>query len=149
VLYFFDTSTLIKRYHREPGTEAVLELFELREVERLTCTFCWVEAVAVLDKLCQRGSITRHGWELALSHLNKDIHMETIRLIDVTRRHMMRCQPLIIQHHLAAADALILACALDLVNEHPVFVCADVRSGFLRAAEACGLSTLNPLTPSA
>jgi len=133
-LYFFDTSALIKRYHQEAGTDVVLELFESPDAEVLSCAFCWVEAVAVLDKLCQRGTITRRGWELALSQLNKDIHMETVRLVDVTRRHMTACQPLIVQQHLAAADALILACALDLVAEHPLFVCADVRSGLLRAA---------------
>lgn len=148
MLYFFDTSAWVKRYHREAGTDAVLELFEALDAEWLTCTFCWVEAVAVLDKLSQRGIIARGGWELALSQLNKDVHMETIRLIDVTRRHVTMCQPLIIQHHLGAADALILACALDLKAVHPIFVCADTRSGLLRAAEASGLSTLNPLSPS-
>ena len=147
MLYFFDTSALIKRYHQEPGTDVVVEVFETRDAEWLTCTFCWVEAVAVLDRLCRRGTITRLGWELALSQLNKDIQMEMIRLMDVTRRHVMTCQPLVVQHHLTAADALILACALDLVAEHPLFVCADVRSGLLRATEACGLSTLNPLSP--
>jgi len=105
VLYVFDTSALIKRYHQEPGTDVVLELFAVHEAEWLACTFSWVEAIAVLDRLCQRGTITRSGWELALSHLNKDIQMETIRLIDVTRRHVMACQPLIVRHHLAAADA--------------------------------------------
>lgn len=147
MLYVFDTSALIKRYHQEPGTDVVLELFASHEAEWLTCTFCWVEAIAVLDRLCQRGTITRSGWELALSQLNKDVQMETIRVIDVTRRHVMACHPLIVRHHLTAADALILACSLDLVAEHPVFVCADIRSGLLRAAEACGLSTLNPLSP--
>jgi predicted nucleic acid-binding protein len=49
---------------------------------------------------------------------------------------------------LSGADAVILACALDLLPDSPIFVCADTRSGLLRAAEARGLSTLNPLSPA-
>ena len=51
------------------------------------------------------------------------------------------------EHALTSHDALILAAALDLRPFEIIFVCADARSGLLRAAEACGLSTLNPLSP--
>ena len=53
------------------------------------------------------------------------------------------------QFHLTAPDAIILATALHMAPHTPVFVCADTNSGLLHAAEGCGLSTLNPLTPPA
>ena len=62
-------------------------------------------------------------------------------------RHVFEAETLILEHHLSANDAIIPACVLDARDQQPVFVCADVHSGLLRAAETSGLSTLNPLSP--
>jgi predicted nucleic acid-binding protein len=106
-----------------------------------------VETIAVLTRRQRRGDISRTDCEAARFRLALDHSTGRVGIIDVEHRHIVSEHDLILRHPLSGTDAVILACALDLKDVSPIFVCADTRSGLLRAAEACGLSTLNPLSP--
>ena len=148
MLYFFDTSALVKRYHAEPGTVTVLECFHDPHNLLLICNLSLAELIAVLHRLFRRGQLPREAMEAARGQLMLDLLGGRLGVMDMQRHHVFEAEALIVDHHLSANDALILACALEARSQQPVFVCADTRSGLLRAAEACGLSTLNPLSPS-
>lgn len=148
MLYFLDTSALVKRYHAEPGTDTVLECFADPHNLLLICSLSLAELIAALYKLVRLGRLSRHAVEAARGQLMLDLLSGRIGVIDVQRRHVFEAEELIEGHALSANDAIILACAIEARAQQPVFVCADIRSGLLRAAEACGLSTLNPLSPS-
>jgi len=148
VLYFLDTSALVKRYHAEVGTATVLECFKDPHHLLLVCNLSLAESIAVLHKLFRRGELTRDGMDAARGQLMLDLLSGRLGVIDVQRRHVFEAETLILDYSLSANDAIILACLLDARAQQPVFVCADTRSGLLRAAEACGLSTLNPLSPA-
>ena len=147
MLYFFDTSALVKRYHAEPGTETVLECFRDPHHFLLICNLSIAELIAVLHRLFLRGQLTREAVYAARGQLMLDLLSGRLGVMDLQRHHIAEAEMLIVEHNLSANDAMILACLLDARAQQPVFVCADARSGFLRAAEACGLSTLNPLSP--
>jgi len=147
VLYFLDTSALVKRYHAEPGTETVLACFNDPHNFLLICNLSIAELIAALHRLARRGQITHNAQEAARGQLMLDLLSGRLGVVDVHRRHIFEAETLILEHDLSANDAIILACLLEARPQQPVFVCADVRSGLLRAAEACGLSTLNPLSP--
>ena len=148
MLYFFDTSALVKRYHAEEGTPTVLECFHDPHNLSVICNLSITELIAAVQKLFVRGQLTKEAAEAVRGHLMLDLLSGKIDVVDMQRRHVFEAEALIVQHNLSANDATILACALDARDQQPVFVCADVRSGLLRAAEACGLSTLNPLSPT-
>lgn len=147
MLYFLDTSALVKRYHVELGSPVVIGLFDDPTKQLAICDLSLVETLAVLARRRRRTEISEEDFDAARFRLALDINTEQVGVIDVERRHILVAHDLILQHPLSGTDAVILACALDLTEESPIFVCADVRSGLLRAAEAFGLSTLNPLSP--
>jgi predicted nucleic acid-binding protein len=148
VLYFFDTSALVKRYHEEPGTQTVVECFRDPHNLLLICNLSIAELIAALHKLERQGRLPHEAVEAARGQLMLDLLSAKLGVVDVQRHHVFEAETLILQHSLSANDAIILACLLEARAQQPVFVCADTRSGLLRAAEAHGLSTLNPLTPA-
>ena len=147
MLYFLDTSALVKRYHVELGSPMVIGLFDDPVNYLAICSLSLAETLAVLVRRRRRAEISEEDFDTARFRVALDISTERVGVIDVERRHILAAHDLILQHPLSGMDAVILACALDLTEDSPIFVCADVRSGLLRAAEACGLSTLNPLSP--
>ena len=147
MLYSLDTSALVKRYHVELGSPVVIELFDAPDAQLVICSLSLAETIAVLARRYRRNEISKEDFEAAKFRLALD-HSTGIGIIDVDRHHIVAAHDLILHHSLSGTDAVILACALDLRAESPIFVCADVRSGLLRADEASGLSTLNPLSPS-
>jgi hypothetical protein len=59
VLYFFDTSALVKRYHAEAGTPTVLDCFRDPHHLLLICNLSIAELIAALQRLFRRGE---DGW---------------------------------------------------------------------------------------
>jgi predicted nucleic acid-binding protein len=149
VLYVLDSSALVKRYHQESGSEVVTRLFEEPASLLLINTLSLSEVARALERLHQRGYYSVGDVRLALQRLYRDCWSGRIGVVDVTQPLIFEANELILTHRLSAPDAIILATALRVHSYHPVFVTADTRSGLLPAAAACGLSTLNPLTPPA
>jgi len=148
MLLFLDTSALVKRYRQEAGSETMGGLFDDHTNRCMASALSFAEAIGALTRAHRAGLIGQRELEEAVSGLYTDFASGRIEWVDVSQHHFMRCAALIVDYHLTANDALILASALELQHHTPVFVCADTRSGLLRAAEACGLSTLNPLSPA-
>jgi predicted nucleic acid-binding protein len=148
MLFFLDTSALLKRYRQEPGSETVERLFRDPTNLLLASALSFAEAVGALTRSHRVGLIGQRELEEAVSGLYTDFAAGRLEWIDISHHHLMRCAALIVDYQLTANDALILTAALELQRHVPVFVCADVRSGLLRAAESHGLSTLNPLSPT-
>jgi predicted nucleic acid-binding protein len=148
VLHFLDTSALVKRYRTERGSEVLDGLFQEQANTLLISALSIAETARALDTHVRRGEISVGDARLAIARLYTDCHGGALAVLEVHRRYIFHANELILSFHLTAADAIILATALSMAPETPIFVCADVRSGLLRAAEACGLSTLNPLSPS-
>ena len=147
MLYFLDTSALVKRYRAERGTELVDAVFEDRANAMLISALSIAEVARALDTHVRRGEISAGDARLALSKLYAECHAGALGVLDIQRRYLFHANDLILQFHLTAPDAIILATALTLAPQTPIFVCADTRSGLLHAAETSGLSILNPLSP--
>ena len=145
MLYFFDTSALVKRYRDEVGTEIIDEIFEETTSKIVICSVSICEVVRAIERHFRRQEINQSDFQKTVGSFYEDLRSERISILETIRERFFRANDLIIQHHLSANDAIILASAIALQDAHPIFVCADIRSGLLRAAEACQLSTLNPL----
>lgn len=148
MLYFLDTSALVKRYRAEVGTAAVDVLFQDESNALVVSALSITETARALDTHVRRGEISVGDARLALSRLYADCHRGAFAVLEIQRRYLFHANELILEFHLTAPDAIILATALHIAPQTPIFVSADTRSGLLHAAEACGLSTLNPLSPT-
>ena len=146
--YFLDTSAFVKRYRPEVGSEIVQRLFRESTATLVVSAITLAETYAALYRHSRKGGLSDVELAGALDGVTADLEQSRLHVVDVTGQHVAHSRTLIADYALTSHDALILAADLDLRSFEPIFVCADTRSGLLRAAEASGLSTLNPLSPS-
>jgi len=146
MIYFFDTSALLKRYRNEAGTEIIDKIMSEKAARLVICSFSICEVARALDRHVLKKEISVEDLEKIIDLFYRDIRNLPISIVEMGRERLFTANDLILSYHLGTADAVILASALSLRTSNPIFVCADSRSGLLQAARTCRLSTLNPLS---
>lgn len=145
VVYFFDSSALVKRYMDEPGSEWVrwaLSQSPFAAIAEITI----VEVVAALARRWRMGEIAAKEYRFAKDVFLKDVQGHSV--FPANRSTIEQATALIDRHPLCAYDALQLATALQLADAlrsegfSLTFVSADER--LCAAAEQEGLPTVNP-----
>ena len=145
VVYFFDSSALVKQYRDEPGSawvQRVLSQFPLTVIAEITI----VEVTSALARRWRMGEITAEEYRFAKRVFLQDVRWH--RVISARRSTIARAIDLINRHPLRAYDALQLATALEVADivgaegSTLTFVSADVR--LCAAAAQEGLATVNP-----
>ena len=61
-IYFFDTSALVKRYHREVGTEIVDAAFDDKDATRIISDLSVIEFYSAFAKKVRTGEITEEDF---------------------------------------------------------------------------------------
>ena len=142
--FLFDTSALVKRYHLEPGSDKVDEIFEDTDNVLIISELALVEVTSALLRKRNQGEITASAMENALAQFARDVLSELI-VADLTSDLVHRAREMVLKHNLRTLDALQLAFALEFQVLKPTFVCADAK---LRdAAQAAGITSLDPEAP--
>jgi predicted nucleic acid-binding protein len=140
VIHFLDASALVKRYVREPGSEAVASLF--RRARTLTLSRLSVaEVPAALARRARRKDLNEELARGAADRFQSDI--ADFGVVEVRPRVLLRAAELVWQADLRAYDAVQLASAIELskqVSALVTFVGAD--AALLRAAQAMGIRAL-------
>lgn len=144
---YLDTSSLIKRYLRENGTEVVDELFALAERGEVKLVFSiWGigESLGVLDKKQVRKIISEEGFSEARRRLMQEtkklVRLGALEVKPVLGKTLTKTYGLLLKHHMYVADALHLASAIERrVDE---FYSCDTE--LLEAASMEGLHAVNP-----
>jgi len=152
--FYWDTSALVKRYHSEPGSTVVNQLFKLKSEEARFLTVSWtlVEFEAAFDQIKRRGAgLTDQHIAIARADFYNDLSRFFV-ITPVDDSLVRAAIPLPLKHGLASADALQLAAALHDKTQISspdkfIFLCADARLG--AAARAEGLTTIDPRDPRA
>ncbi|MCB1037217.1 MAG: type II toxin-antitoxin system VapC family toxin [Acidobacteria bacterium] len=137
---FLDTSALVKLYVAEPGS------LELRQqctgAEILVSCLAYGEAYATFWRLIREGLLSPAGYETLRHTFEADwTSVTTIYLSEEVLAHVPE---LCSRHPLRGADALQLACAMEMVwtGVSLSFVASDQR--LLQAAAAEGLECFDP-----
>jgi len=146
----WDASALIKKYYEEPGSETVEALFVVSPVLPMASTFLgYAETSAILRRKFNQGVLTPDQFREARLNLREEILINPdFDLLTVDDADILDGIALNDRYNLNASDAAILAAYLRYARSRTpglptcVLVAADQR--FLRAANAEGLSTLNP-----
>jgi predicted nucleic acid-binding protein len=147
MIYYFDSSGIVKRYVAEAGSGWVLvvtdpaagnEIF----VARISC----VEVVSALVR--KNPALSASDLTLALTHFKYDFQnlYQQVALQDAV---LNRAMSLVEKHHLRGYDSVQLAGAVEMLVQSrlvgipgPIFVSADLR--LLAAARSEGLMTEDP-----
>ena len=144
--YYFDTSSLVKAYLREDGSDVIIGLVDNLSGGRISILeITLLEARSTVRRHEREGSISGRAANRILERIDEDavssyivkpfdalVIEEAIRVLDT--------------HPLKTLDALQLAGCLMIgrsMSEPLTFVCADTRLN--DAARLEGLVTLNPL----
>ena len=147
MLYFFDSSALVKRYHAETGSPAIDEIFTAPVEKTLTLSsLSLCEVVSAFNRAGNRGEISNAEIVIAMTRFYSDILNRTLSIVDITRAHIVRASELILQHNLRPHDAVILSCAMDMQQFNPVFVASDGK--LFAAARERHFRVMNPEDPS-
>jgi len=138
LILYLDTSSLVKLYVDEEGSEAVREWVE--EAEALaTSRVAFPEALSAFTRRWNRGDLTDEEMSLARESFTAD--WPIFVPLPLNER---RAGGLVLEHGLRGFDAVHLAAALDLAARFPAE--EIVFSAFDRhlrgAARTTGLSTL-------
>lgn len=145
MLWFVDTSALVKRYVREAGSDWLRN--EIAGHDVFIAQVTPIEAAAAFRRRFQQGHISEFVFHQArrrfLTHLAEDRY----NIFEMSQRIVDEALRLLFKHDLRAYDAVQLATAMTVLNiserSRFVFVTADLQ---LEAASRTeGLQTDNPL----
>jgi len=152
MVYFIDTSALIKQYVDEPGSDVVREAFRRQEGNLSTSELVLLEASSALTKMRRAQAITGSAYVEARANLLRDLHPRllvvpaaedafdgVVEMIHTFRDRSVGCNDLL---HLLAAERLQVADPEARVT----FICADGPLGTLAAER--GFPVLDPESDS-
>jgi predicted nucleic acid-binding protein len=144
MIFFLDSSALVKRYVAETGTAMVTTLIE-NEPNLAVSWLALPETLAAITRRLKGFSLSDADLTRVKAQLALD--WQKMLVIAVTGAPINGVETLIARHALRGADNVHLASALWLeqTTKTPVtFVAADTE--LLAAAGAEGLATINPGT---
>ena len=118
---FFDTSALVKRYHREVGTDVVDAAFANKDVTRMISDMTVIECYSAFAKKVRTGEITEEDFRETIKEMAEDIHSGAIRLTFFDDRDRREAAALIEKHglskNLRTLDAIQCAVVKRLGSE--------------------------------
>jgi predicted nucleic acid-binding protein len=143
---YLDTSTIVKRYIEEKGSELVDDLYSRAEIGALQLSFSiWNvgELIGALDQHLSRRVISETQFRVSI----RDFLAETVKLFKLSRLNIRSptaeiftdAWRLIFSNHIYEADAIQIATAKNLGCD--LFLSADTE--LIRVAKQTSLETAN------
>jgi predicted nucleic acid-binding protein len=111
MIYFLDTSALVKRYLSEPGSAEVRSLFR-RQRPIAVARIASAELAAAVARQHREGAVTEAIRDAILARLNRDFAQMTV--VEVRAAMLSRVPGLVVRWPLRGYDAVQLAAALTL-----------------------------------
>lgn len=150
MIYFFDSSALVKRYVTEVGSPWVQNLTTPSSGHTLiVARITWVELLSALSRLQRMQNISSHHVTTSIGAFRFDWKTQ-YQVVELNEQITQHAGQLVQNHTLRAYDAVQLASALALFSPFTrttpnpfVFISADNR--LLTIAQAEDLPTDNPL----
>ena len=136
MIYFLDTSALVKRYVTEPGSDQVRRLLR-RKVEIAVARITEAEAYAAIARAARMNVLTGDDRDRAFEQIAEDV--AAAQVVELRRTTVSAVRDLVVRWPLRGYDAIQLSCALRLRSENlaVAFWCADDE--LARAARGEGL----------
>ena len=147
--YFFDSSSLVKRYTKEAGTAWVMNIFKPVKANSIyVARITFVEVISALSRKARGGQINSSAEIKAIGRFRRAFHGK-FRAVEISPNLTEHAAQLARKHFLRGYDAIQLAAALEVHQKRNslglsslTFVCADDKLN--DAAKAEGLAVENP-----
>ena len=143
-IYYWDTSAIIKRYHKEKGSRKVNNLFE--EIERgegrgIISHLCVLES---LSTIVRRKREIKGNYKKVIKAILIE-YVDKLTIISVDIDIMALSMKVVLKHGLKSLDAIHLATLLYIssyLNQEIILISSDGE--LLKAAKNEGFEILNP-----
>ena len=119
---FFDTSSFVKRFVEEVGSDDVEQVIESASEVGLSI-ICFTEIISALNRKLRKGVISDDIYQALKGDVLEDIR--DIDIINLTPSVLERTTVLLESNVLRSLDAIHIACALEWDAE--LFVSSDER----------------------
>lgn len=139
MIFFFDTSALIKRYISETGSNKVDELFEIAE-NIIVSPVTKIEAHSTLKRLLATNLISKADYETVKSNIDYDFRYFTV--LSLNEEIEKEAINLIETYQLKTLDSIQLASVLYRKTDIRSFIVSDVK--LKNAAEAENIEVIDP-----
>jgi predicted nucleic acid-binding protein len=136
MIYFLDTSALVKRYVAEAGSPLVRGLFARRRMVAVS-RIAFAEVAAAAARRRREGALSAHQHARLLDRLEADF--SSFVVVEVRQATLGAVPGLCARHPLRAYDAVQLAAALTLRRASPAVDFWTTDHALGRAARAEGL----------
>jgi predicted nucleic acid-binding protein len=146
-IFYFDTSAIVKRYHKEVGSEVLDEIFEFNGHMFTISFWCILEFIVVFSTHIRKGKLSRETFNTVVSCFLKDV-LDRFTITSVNDKLVTSAIPLAVKHALSSADCLQLASAVSLrktlepMKEKLILVCSDKE--LCKAAEKEWIEIIDP-----
>ena len=140
MIYFFDTSALIKRYVQEKGSNIVDNLMESAD-EIFISAITRIESISAARRLLEERSLSKSDFSIFKDNLASDFPFFTV--VDFSEYIENKAIELIEKHQIKTLDAIQLACCLAVKEDIDHLVTSDVK--LERTASEVGIDIINPL----
>ncbi len=135
MIYYLDTSALVKRYFAEPGSASVRRLFRGRQLA--TVRVAYAELAATIARLHREELVTHRARDRVFARMERDF--SAIAVVEVRRALVQSVPELVIRQPLRGYDAVHLAAALLLREQGAAVDFWSADGQLVAAARAEGL----------
>jgi predicted nucleic acid-binding protein len=146
--YFLDSSALVKRYHREHGSDAVEQLFMDANHRCFISRLALVELHSCFARLVREKVISETDFAHLILRLDGDVSDGILNVVALSSQRLEGAARILrtygLENSVRTLDAIHLATA-EALNERTTlaaFVAAD-RKLLAVAANACGLTVID------
>lgn len=125
--YFFDTSALVKIYHREQGTKIVSEIYD-QEKYLIISELTRVEFLTTLYKKYRNKEISREALQITEEDFLSDLQSKLIvvkMISTIIDSAINLIQSVGLKSHIYTLDAIQLVSFLEVAQSNTIFVCTD------------------------
>jgi len=146
--YFFDTSALVKLYHQEVGTALVDQIVQTTGTRVLISRLTGAELTSAFAIKVRTLALDREDADLLLRLFREDIVSGKREVFSVGESEFVLTERLVeryaFEFRLRALDALQLAVARELRNQHLVDHFVDADKVLCEVAAMEGFPVINP-----
>jgi len=146
--YFFDTSAIVKRYHREDGSDLIDRLFTESDAEFIISDISIIEFYSALSLKVRINEIDEENFVSLRKLFSQDIKKGIYQVVEFTNAEKLESTKLLLKyakkHSLKTLDAMQLSVMKAIgQTELKAVVCADKK--FCKIINIEGFTVTNPI----
>jgi len=145
-LVYLDSSSIVKRYVEERGSEVIDAVYAKAESEDIKFVFSiWNigEVLGVFDRYASKGLILQETLKTTLldfiSESTKMVRLGSLQILPMTTKSLVESWLLVMKHHIYEADALQISTSKEA--NCSLFLSADAV--LVKVAEKEGINAVN------